>query len=322
MAFLIADRVVETTSTTGTGTYNLAGPASGFQSFVAGVGDGNETYFVVTDGTDWEVGIGTISAGSPDTISRDTILQSTNSDAAVNWGSGAKDIFLSVPADRIVTPNVDTTFSGDITISGDTTISGGLTLSESAQNSISSFTTGDTKLTLKTSADTGWVMADDGTIGNASSGASNRANADTEDLFTLLWNNISNTYAAVSGGRGASAAADFAANKTIALPKALGRALAVAGAGASLTSRALGETLGAETHTLTESEMPAHTHETGYASQSTNPPSHGVGSTTDSHRPGLNTDLRAGNPLTDSAGGGAAHNNMQPTTFLNAMIKL
>lgn len=125
-----------------------------------------------------------------------------------------------------------------------------------------SFTTGDVKLTLKTTADAGWVMFNDGTIGNASSGATTRANADTEALFTLLWNNVTNTYAAVSGGRGASAAADFAANKTIALTKMLGRALAIAGSGASLSSRALGETVGAETHALSVAEMPSHSHTT------------------------------------------------------------
>ena len=89
--------------------------------------------------------------------------------------------------------------------------------------------TGDVKLTLKTSADSGWVLMDDGTIGSASSGATTRANADTEDLFTLLWTNVTDSWAPVSGGRGASAAADFAVNKTITLPRVLGRALGIAG---------------------------------------------------------------------------------------------
>jgi hypothetical protein len=173
------------------------------------------------------------------------------------------------------------------------------------------WTTGDAKLTLKTSADTGWVMANDGTLGNTSSGGTTRANADTEALFTLLWNNISNTYAAVSTGRGASAAADFAANKTIALPKVLGRALAVAGSGASLTVRALGETLGAETHALTTNEMPAHTHDVAnvliFAGGSYN---------------AFSNTANPGTATTTSTGGGAAHNNMQPSTFINVMIKL
>jgi microcystin-dependent protein len=132
----------------------------------------------------------------------------------------------------------------------------------SAITSISSsnFTTGDGKLTMKSVADTGWVMMNDGTIGDASSGGTTRANADCSALFSLLWNNVSNTYAPVSGGRGGSAAADFAAHKTIALAKQLGRAITIAGAGSGLTARALGETYGVETVQLSEAQLPAHTH--------------------------------------------------------------
>lgn len=109
------------------------------------------------------------------------------------------------------------------------------------------WTTGDAKLTFKTTADSGWVMADDGTIGDASSGATTRANADTLALFTLLWNNTLDADCAVSTGRGANAAADFAAHKTIALPKALGREIAIAGTGSGLTARALASATGTET---------------------------------------------------------------------------
>jgi hypothetical protein len=98
------------------------------------------------------------------------------------------------------------------------------------------FRTGDAKLTYDDTADPGWIRANDTTIGNGSSGATGRANADTEALFTLLWNKIANQWAPVSGGRGGSAAADYAANKTLALSKALGRALAVAGSGTVVVS--------------------------------------------------------------------------------------
>jgi microcystin-dependent protein len=175
----------------------------------------------------------------------------------------------------------------------------------------SAFTTGDVKTTLKTLADAGWVMMNDGTIGDASSGATTRANADTQALFALLWTNVSNTNCPVSGGRGASAAADFAAHKTIALPKMLGRALAAAGTGSGLTSRALGDTVGEETHTLSIAEIPSHTHT--YSQLST-----GVSGSL-FWGPGSN-DTGAAN--TSSVGGGAAHNNLQPTSFLNFMIKL
>lgn len=172
-------------------------------------------------------------------------------------------------------------------------------------------TTGDVKPTFKAAADAGWVMLDDKTIGDASSSATGRANADTAALFALLWTNCANAQCAVSGGRGASAAADFAAHKTIALPKALGRAFASAGAGSGLTSRVLGLTTGAETHALSVAELAAHTHtlETSSAARFD----------------GSLAGYRQGGPATGatgSAGTGDAHNNMQPTLFCNWMIKL
>src|SRR3990167_7582697 len=125
---------------------------------------------------------------------------------------------------------------------------------------VQTFTTGDVKLSIKTVADLGWVLMDDKTIGNAASGATGRANADTVDLFTLLWTNTADAECPVSTGRGASAAADYAANKTIQLPLMLGRALACYGSGAGLTARVLAKTLGEETHVITEAESYAHTH--------------------------------------------------------------
>lgn len=93
------------------------------------------------------------------------------------------------------------------------------------------FSTGDGKITLKTVADSGWVMADDGTLGNDSSSA-NHLGIQYKALYKLLWNNISNTYAPVVGGRGANAEADFNAAKQIFLTKAVGRALALSGTAA------------------------------------------------------------------------------------------
>lgn len=124
------------------------------------------------------------------------------------------------------------------------------------------FTTGDYKLTMKTSADSGWILLNDGTIGSAASGASTRANADTAALYTLLWTNCSDANCAVSTGRGANAAADFAANKTLATPKVLGRTLAVSGSGSGLTTRVLGSALGAETVTLADVNLAHHAHVT------------------------------------------------------------
>ena len=100
MAFVVKDRVKETTTTTGTGTVTLAGAATGFQSFSV-IGDGNSTYYTITDGTDWEVGIGTYTS-SGTTLSRDTVLESSNSGNLVNWSAGDKDVFVTYPAERSV----------------------------------------------------------------------------------------------------------------------------------------------------------------------------------------------------------------------------
>lgn len=100
MALVLKDRVKETTTTTGTGAYTLAGAVTGYQAFSV-VGDGNTTYYTVTDGTNWEVGIGTYTL-SGTTLSRDTILASSNSGNAVSWGAGSKEVFLTYPAERSV----------------------------------------------------------------------------------------------------------------------------------------------------------------------------------------------------------------------------
>ena len=102
MAFVLNDRVKETSTTTGTGTFDLAGAETGFESFVSGVGNGNQTYYAISnDGTnEFEVGIGTVTDATPDTLSRDTIISSSNSDAAVNFSAGTKTVFCTLPASR------------------------------------------------------------------------------------------------------------------------------------------------------------------------------------------------------------------------------
>ena len=103
MALVIADRVKEVTSTTGTGTLSLSGASTGYQSFSDGVGDGNTCYSAINtpNGSEWEVGIGTYTA-SGSTLSRDTILDSSNSGSAVNLSAGTKDVFVTEPASKMV----------------------------------------------------------------------------------------------------------------------------------------------------------------------------------------------------------------------------
>ena len=109
MAFVLADRVQETSTTTGTGTITLAGAVSGFQSFAA-IGNGNTTYYTIADttGTYWEVGIGTYTS-SGTTLSRDTVLYSSNSGNLVNFPAGTKNVFVTLPAEAALTnsPNLD-----------------------------------------------------------------------------------------------------------------------------------------------------------------------------------------------------------------------
>jgi hypothetical protein len=99
MALVIANRVQETTTTTGTGTVTLAGAASGFQSFAV-VGNTNTTYYTITSGTDWEVGIGTYSTTGP-TLARTTILSSSNANAAITL-TGTSTVFSSYPAEKVI----------------------------------------------------------------------------------------------------------------------------------------------------------------------------------------------------------------------------
>jgi hypothetical protein len=109
MALVVKDRVKETTTTTGTGTYTLAGASTGFQSFSV-IGNGNTTYYTVTDNVNWEVGIGTYTS-SGTTLSRDTILASSNAGGAVNWSVGSKDVFVTYPAERAVATDFSQTLS-------------------------------------------------------------------------------------------------------------------------------------------------------------------------------------------------------------------
>jgi hypothetical protein len=100
MALVLADRVQETTTTTGTGTVTLAGAVSGFQTFAA-VGDGNSTYYTIAGGSEWEVGIGTYTA-SGTTLSRTTVISSSNSGSLVTFSAGTKNVFVTYPAARAV----------------------------------------------------------------------------------------------------------------------------------------------------------------------------------------------------------------------------
>lgn len=223
----------------------------------------------------------------------------------------------------------------------------------------SGFKTGDMKPSLN-GAEAGWVPLKDGTIGNALSGATARASADCEALFKLIWASIDYGAGMISGGRGASANADWLANKTIQLPRFAGRAVGAAGNGAGLTGRPLGGIDGAERHSLVISEMPSHNHGNtsgggvhGHVAWTSNSGNHThftiMGRDYGGNEPGnavsgdqhpYGEDYWESQPAGDHAhsvgvevngyhdhtipwqGGNGAHNNMQPTVFVNWLIKL
>lgn len=122
MAFKVADRVLETSTSTGTGTINLAGATSGYQSFIAGVGSGNSTYYCIYDPTAyiWEVGSGTVTSGSPNTLSRTTIFASSNSGSAITLLGNSVNVFCTLPAEA--TPTTSTITNTEYTATSGQTV--------------------------------------------------------------------------------------------------------------------------------------------------------------------------------------------------------
>lgn len=207
--------------------------------------------------------------------------------------------------------------------------------------------TGDYKFRHGTGTHSGWVRANGRTIGNGSSGGTERANADCEDLFTFLWNQDSTL--AVSGGRGANAASDWAGAKSIALPDLRLRGLiGMASMGATLSTLIaasafdnsedgddLGATVGVGEVTLTVGQMPAHDHGGNTGNGGTH--SHTVTTPiTTAPGPGYasadGVTTTSGSQVTSTApnhqhtiaqqGGGQAHGNVQPSAVATCYLKL
>ena len=102
MAHVINDRVKETSTSTGTGTINLDGAVSGFETFVAAIGNSNTTYYCIAHQSEaeFEIGLGTVTDASPDTLARTSVISSSNSDSAVNFSAGTKHVFCTLPASK------------------------------------------------------------------------------------------------------------------------------------------------------------------------------------------------------------------------------
>jgi hypothetical protein len=149
MALVINDRVKETSTTTGTGTLNLAGASQDFITFVSGVGTTNTTYYCITNtGTDeFEVGIGTVTDASPDTLSRDTVISNSSGNTSkIDFAAGEKEVFCTIPAKKAMSPVMEATgyvvthastldevqtmdsgvLAGPVSVSGTITVTGNL----------------------------------------------------------------------------------------------------------------------------------------------------------------------------------------------------
>ena len=138
MALILNDRVKETSTTTGTTTFDLDGAVTGFETFVAGIATTNTTYYCIAHQTEdeWEVGLGTVTDASPDTLSRSAI-SSSNSDGLVDFSTGTSDVFCTFPASK--------TMDMALTTTGDT-------LYASAANTPARLAVGTARYTLQTNS--------------------------------------------------------------------------------------------------------------------------------------------------------------------------
>jgi hypothetical protein len=125
MALVINDRVKETTTTTGTGAVSLGGATTGFETFAAGIGNSNTTYYVIAHQTaaEFEVGLGTLDGDSSD-LTRTTVISSSNSDSAVDFAAGTKDVFCTMPASKLVFEDAssDVTLPNDLILESDSAV--------------------------------------------------------------------------------------------------------------------------------------------------------------------------------------------------------
>ena len=132
MALVLNDRVKETSTTTGTGDFTLAGAVTDFESFNSGVGTGNTTYYAIVNPgqNEWEVGLGTLSAST--TLQRTTIISSSNSGAAVTFTGGTKDVFCTLPASKAVVEDA----SSNVALPADLTVGALLKMPTNTANKI------------------------------------------------------------------------------------------------------------------------------------------------------------------------------------------
>jgi hypothetical protein len=179
MALVLNDRVKETTSTTGQGTISLGGAATGFETFVTGIGNTNTTYYIIaheSDGT-WEIGIGTVADASPDTLARTTVIDtSAGNTTKIDFAAGNKTVFCTLPASKAVVLDAD----GDVTLGANLDVGGNLTVTGLSTLNGGTLTLGDAdtdNIVFGGEIDSDIIPDDDGTFDLGS------ASKEWQDLF-------------------------------------------------------------------------------------------------------------------------------------------
>ena len=177
MALVLNERVKETTTTTGTGALSLGGAPTGFETFAAGIGNSNTTYYAIFHATadEFEVGLGTLDGDSSD-LTRTTVYASSNSDSAVNFSAGTKTVFCTMPAARSVFLDAD----GDVTLGANLDVGGNLTVTGTTTFNGGTLTLGDANtdnIVFGGEVDSDIIPDDDGTFDLGSS------SKEWQDLF-------------------------------------------------------------------------------------------------------------------------------------------
>jgi hypothetical protein len=194
MALVVKDRVRENSTTTGTGSLTLSGAVSGFQTFSAGVGNANTTYYAIVNGAEWEVGLGTVSAGA---LSRDTVLSSSTG-SKISLSAGTKDVFCTYPSSKSVYRN-----GSDVAVLTSTDITTGLSYTPlNPANNLSDVSTTATARTnlgvTATGADTTYVYRANN-LSDLANTTTSRSNLGLGTIATQAASSVAITGGAIDG---------------------------------------------------------------------------------------------------------------------------
>lgn len=271
---------------------------------------GNEGGYlrVKVDGTGFDISSSTLIEVDVSPFMETVLDDTTAAGARTTLELGALAVLNTVGSDQIDADSITPTKIPDASITAAKLASG------------VGIPTGVLQLYAGITAPAGWLLLNGDTIGSAASAAT-QASDDYETLFTLFWNSMADAEAAVSGGRGASAAADWAANKTLTMSDMRSSTGIGTGQGSGLTDRTHGALVGTETHTLITAEMPLHGHPHRLAA------GEGSGGFSIGNQSPTNYVEYTGTPtgtngqFIGGTGGGGAHNNMQPSIAFTWIIK-